>query len=322
MIRIAHIIYRLDYGGLENGLVNLVNRLPVNEFHHTVICITNYTEFRERIARPDVDVFELNKKSGKDPAYYFRLWKLLRKIKPNIVHTRNLGAIDCNVIAKLSGVRHCIHSEHGWVIEDAYGKHKKHILLRKVCNIFINHYIALSKNIKKWLLGTIRVNNCKISQIYNGVDTDKFVANGQIDKRLENKEDIFTVVTVGRLDPIKNHMIQLQAIKFLKQNSPEEYSNIRLKLVGDGQEKSNLETYLYENNLQESVMLLGSRNDICELLQDADIFILSSINEGISNTILEAMAVGLPVIATNVGGNPELVIHNETGFFTRSAAYG
>src|SRR6185437_16098895 len=90
---ICHIIFRLDFGGLENGLVNLINLLPAEEFSHSIVCLTYATAFRERITRPDVRVFELHKNPGKDIGIYARMWRLLRQLRPDIVHTRNLPAL-------------------------------------------------------------------------------------------------------------------------------------------------------------------------------------------------------------------------------------
>ena len=77
---IAHVVYRMDYGGLENGLVNLINGLPMSKFGHVVICLTTYTDFHKRVRRADVDVYALGKKPGKDFGAYFRLWRLLRRL--------------------------------------------------------------------------------------------------------------------------------------------------------------------------------------------------------------------------------------------------
>src|SRR5882762_8472748 len=88
---VAHVIYRLDVGGLENGLVNLINRIPAERFRHVIICLTDYSAFRRRIQRGDVPVFTLNKPPGNSPVLHFKLWWLLMQLRPDIVHTRNLA---------------------------------------------------------------------------------------------------------------------------------------------------------------------------------------------------------------------------------------
>jgi hypothetical protein len=106
---ICHVIHRLAVGGLENGLVNLINHLP-DDYQHAIICVTDATDFRHRIRRHDVAIHELGKRPGKDLASYGRMWRLLRRLRPKIVHTRNLPALDMLVPARLAGVPYSLHS--------------------------------------------------------------------------------------------------------------------------------------------------------------------------------------------------------------------
>jgi hypothetical protein len=108
---IAHVLYRLDYGGLENGVVNLLNNLPQGDFRHAIICLVDYTEFRSRIVRPDVTVHALHKPPGHSLATHLRMYRLLRELKPSIVHSRNLAALESQPVAALAGVPVRIHSE-------------------------------------------------------------------------------------------------------------------------------------------------------------------------------------------------------------------
>ena len=111
---IAHVIYRLDVGGLENGLVNLINTLPNDRFRHLIVTLAGYSDFRDRIQRPDVEVVSLDKRPGNDPRCYLRFLQLLRRFRPDIVHTRNLGTIDLQWMSCLAGTRVRLHGEHGW----------------------------------------------------------------------------------------------------------------------------------------------------------------------------------------------------------------
>ena len=315
---VAHIIYRLDYGGLENGLVNLINSTREMEIQHIVICITEFTDFRERILDDSVEIYSLNKQVGKDLKFYLRLWKLLRKLRPDVVHTRNLAALECSVFAKLCKVPATIHSEHGWVMDDVYGKNYKYKSLRKICDCFINHYIALSKDIEKWLINYIGISANKVNQIYNGVNTDQFKPYSSSEARAENTEH-YRLVTVGRLDPIKNQEVLIEALSLIKNNNFDLFKKLELKIIGDGPDKKKLIEQIKQHKLENTVQLLGSKNNVNEYLQRADIFILPSINEGISNTLLEAMACELPVIAAHVGGNPEIVIDGKTGLLVEQS---
>lgn len=316
---IAHIIHRLNVGGLENGLVNLINHLPDEKYRHAIICLTESSGFAERIRREDVEIYELHKCEGKDPGLYLYMWKLLRKIKPAIVHTRNLSALEGSVIATLAGVPVRIHGEHGRDIYDLHGKHKRYQQLRRCCAPFIHRFIALSRDLEGWLADEVRINPKKIIQLYNGVETEYFHSAG-VEKRQRYSmpagfadSSCMVIGTVGRLEPVKDQLTLARAFIELWQKESAWQDRLRLVLLGDGSLRPRIETLLNEAGLRQQVWLAGRRDDVAEILRELDIFVLPSLGEGISNTILEAMASGLPVVATNVGGNPELVEEGVTG---------
>lgn len=316
---IAHVIFRLGTGGLENGLVNLINNLPEHKYRHAVICMTDYTQFRERIARKDVDIFCLNKKAGKDFPVYFRLWTLLMKIKPDILHTRNLSALEAQLPGYLAGIKCRIHGEHGRDVEDIDGTNIKHTLLRRFFRLFIQLYVPMSKDLETWLINQIKVNPAKISQIYNGVDVDKFkpLLSKPLNLLPENfqNQGLIIIGTVGRQEQIKDPVTLLQAYILWVKQHPQKAINTRLVMVGDGRLHALLHDMAQEAGISQQVWFAGDRSDVARLMQTFDIFVLPSMNEGISNTILEAMATGLPVIATRVGGNPELVSDRQSGYW-------
>lgn len=314
---IVHIILRLHIGGLENGLVNLINQMPRDRYRHAVICLKEYTDFRERIQDRNVPIYALNKLNGKDPGMYVRLWRLLRRLRPDIVHTRNLAAMDSVLSAFAAGVPCRIHSEHGWDVYDLYGKNWKYNLIRRACRPFINHYIALSRDIERWLATTVKVSPDKLSQIYNGVDTELFHPRGRSREMTSISEyfdsNSIVIGTVGRLAEVKDQLTLVRAFARLIEDTPCFRDRVRLALVGDGPMKQEVRSLVESTGLQDLTWMPGPRDNVNEILRSFDIFVLPSMNEGISNTILEAMATGLPVIATDVGGNPELVKCGKTG---------
>ncbi|MET0012467.1 MAG: TIGR03088 family PEP-CTERM/XrtA system glycosyltransferase [Sedimenticola sp.] len=314
---IAHVIHRLDFGGLENGLVNLVNRIPQEKYHHVIICLTDYTEFSKRISNPNVSLYALHKDEGKSPVIYYRLYKLFRKLNPDIVHTRNLSALEASVVAALAGVKGRVHGEHGRDSYDIDGTNTRYLLLRKACKLFVNRYIPLSKDLEGWLKTLVHVPPPKIRQIYNGVDSDKFypIDAKPVSFPLEIASDVdsFVVGTVGRIQEVKDQLTLVKAVALLVSKNKEYRKAVRLIIVGDGPMMQELSNLVENLGVKEITWITGSRNDIPELLQSMDLFVLPSKAEGISNTILEAMACGLPVLATNVGGNEELVVQGDTG---------
>lgn len=312
---IAHVIYRLDVGGMENGLVNLINGLPRNRYRHAIICLTRSSEFQNRLRGDNVDIYELRKREGKDFLTYVRFWRLLRKLRPTILHTRNLGTLDLALIAMLAGVPVRVHGEHGWDAGDAFGQSYKYRLLRKLCNVAVTKYVAVSQDIKNWLQNVTGVRSDNVQQIYNGVDVDKFQPKGPIVKLPFKGPDKASLVVgaVGRMDRIKNFDLLITAVARLVEGSCERRDRLRLVIVGHGSQLRDLQGLVEELKLEDIVWMPGERHDIAELLRSMDVFVLPSRNEGISNTILEAMSTGLPVIATEVGGSPELVSDGETG---------
>ncbi|MDJ0710580.1 MAG: TIGR03088 family PEP-CTERM/XrtA system glycosyltransferase [Woeseiaceae bacterium] len=305
---VAHIIYRLGVGGLENGLVNLINSMPVTAYRHVIICLAGYTEFAERIARDDVEIFDLQKKPGKDLACYVRLFRLLRRLRPQIVHTRNIASLDCQFVALAAGVRYRIHGEHGWDVNDLHGLRRSHRILRRLSTFVVHRYVTVSQHMAQWLSTSIGVSPARIAQIYNGIDADRF--QPRHDRTAGDTP--FVVGTVSRLDPIKDHETLLRAFAMATGDAANA-RDLQLVIVGDGQCRERIEAQVSRGKMAERVTLTGASDDVAGALQGFGVFVLPSLNEGISNTILEAMATGLPVIASDVGGNPELVQAGETG---------
>jgi sugar transferase (PEP-CTERM/EpsH1 system associated) len=319
---IAHVIYRLQVGGLENGLVNLINNMPDDKYRHIIICVKEYTDFKDRIKRKDVEFYALNKKSGNDIGAHYRLWKILRKIRPTIMHTRNIGTIEYCITGKLAGVKYCVHGEHGRDMTDIDGTNNRYMYLRKFMSPFINRFIALSRDLEQWLIKEVKIPEHKVIQLYNGVDTNKFSPAKNMDRRAFEShhvavEDI-RIGTVGRFSEEKDQMTLVKAFISLLGRDDLSEVNIKLVLIGDGPLKTKLKEQLEASMALEMTEMPGECNDIPEKLRGLNIFVLPSLGEGISNTILEAMSSGLPVVATNVGGNPELVVNDETGYLVKS----
>jgi sugar transferase (PEP-CTERM/EpsH1 system associated) len=313
---IVHIVHRLDYGGLENGLVNLINGLPESGPRHAIVCMAGYSDFSQRITREQVAIYSLDKKPGQDPGAYLRLWALLRKLRPQVVHTRNPGVMDCAIVAFLAGVPVRIHGMHGWDIDDLHGNIFKKRMIRRICRPFISRYVAVSAHIRQWLVDSTGIPADRVHRIYNGVDTRRFSppsdrGNGLRGVAASNTP--VTIGTIGRLEPVKDQTTLARAFTTLMKRRPDLRTRARLKIVGGGSLQVAIEAVLRDGECLESAALTGYRDDVPEQLRAMDIFVLPSLNEGISNTILEAMATGLPVVASAVGGNVELVADGVNG---------
>jgi sugar transferase (PEP-CTERM/EpsH1 system associated) len=321
---IVHVIHRLGVGGLENGMVNLINHMPPQRYRHAIVCLQGYTDFRKRLQRDDVDIYDMEKKrAGNDLGLYLRLFRIFRQLRPAIVHTRNLSALESQIVAAVAGVRGRVHGEHGRDIYDLYGKNWKYNLLRKMVRPLIGHYIAVSKDLQGWLIDTVGAAPARTSQIYNGVDNVRF--NPACSPHPHSapagffSADNIVIGSVGRMAAVKDYPTLVRAFLKLLELAPALRDQLRLLIVGDGESRAVCEALLRQQSAEQLAWFTGERADIPEMMAAMDIFVLPSLGEGISNTILEAMASGLPVVATEVGGNMELVHEGTTGFLVPAA---
>lgn len=326
---IVHVIYHLGVGGLENGVVNLINHIPPDRYRHAIICLKGYSDFRSRIASENVQVIALNKRDGQDFKLYIDLFKAFKQLKPDIVHTRNLAAMEGQVIAALAGARARVHSEHGRDMFDLHGKNRKYNLLRKAIRPFVGRFIAVSRDLESWLVETVRTTPYRINQIYNGVDSRRFYPRKS--RRWDNNlvqgavpgffsKDTFVIGSVGRMADVKNYPSLIEAFLLLLKEIPVARERLRLLIIGEGSTRQRCIEMMREAGVEVLAWFPGERNDIPELMRSMDLFVLPSLGEGISNTILEAMSTGLPVIATRVGGNAELVEEGVTGMLVPSGS--
>jgi len=311
---VAHVVHSLQTGGLENGVVNLVNTTG-RDLRHVIVCMTEAGALRARLT-PGVEVVALGKRPGQDVGAFLRLIGLLRRLRPAVVHTRNWAAFDAIPAARLAGVRVLVHGEHGREASDPDGRNRRRNRIRRLLAPLVSHFITVSRDLERWLVEDVRLPARKVTTIVNGVDLARF---GQGDRRgaraqLGLPPDATIVGTVGRLDPVKDHAGLLRAFAGLGTAHPDAL----LLIAGDGPCRDELARLAGTLGLGERVRLLGDCRDVPGVLTALDLFVLPSIAEGMSNTILEAMASGLPVVATRVGGNPELVEEHVTGRLIRS----
>lgn len=313
---ISHIVYRFDTGGLENGVVNLINHMPAERYRHAVIALTEVTDFRQRIHRDDVQFISLQKSPGHGIWLFPRLYRLFRELRPAIVHSRNLAALEVQLPAWAAGVPVRIHGEHGRDVGDLDGSNLTYQRVRRFYRPFVSYYLALSRDLADYLTETIRVPGNKVLQVYNGVDSQRFHA-GEPDRVAADcpfpRPQHWLVGTVGRMQTVKNQPALARAFIRALQIEPVLAERIRLVMVGDGPLRDECRQLLDAAGVGELAWLPGERCDVNAVMRGLDCFVLPSLAEGISNTILEAMASALPVIATDVGGNADLVVAGETG---------
>ena len=319
---VMHVVHRFDTGGLENGVVNLINQMPAEAYRHAVVALTEVTAFRQRVRKQDVEFIALHKGPGHGLWLYPRLFALMRRLRPAIVHTRNLAALEVVVPAWLAGVPVRLHGEHGRDVGDLDGSSRKYQWLRRLYRPFVSHYIALSRDLADYLVQRVGVVRALVTQIYNGVDTARFrpaAATAAIAGCPFGPAQHWLVGSVGRMQAVKDQTTLVRAFLRALEMQPGLRERLRLVLVGDGPLRAQCLALLEAAGAADLAWLPGGRDDVAEIMRGLHCFVLPSLAEGISNTILEAMASGLPVIATHVGGNGDLVAHDKTGLVVPAA---
>jgi sugar transferase (PEP-CTERM/EpsH1 system associated) len=313
---VMHVLYSFDVGGLENGVVNLINHMAYDRFRHAVVAIAQCApSFCQRVRRTDVEFISLHKPPGHGVKLYPRLYRLFRQTRPAILHTRNLAALEFAVPAAFAGVRARVHGEHGWDTSDPGGTRRKYQLLRRAYSPFVNRYVALSGQIESYLTDRVGIARGRVERICNGVDTQRFrpaVQRASIAGSPFADPAAVVIGTVGRLQTVKDQVSLVRAVAIARKQGVDG-SALRLLIAGDGPQRAEVASEIRAAGIADITWLAGERSDVPEVMRAIDVFALPSRAEGISNTILEAMASGLPVVATDVGGNAELVVTGQTG---------
>ena len=319
---VVHLIYRLDFGGLENLMVERINRMPANRYRHAVVCLTGYTDFSRKITKPGVALYALDKQPGLSLATHVRLWNLLRQLKPTVLHAYNLSAIEYAPVALLAGVPVRISGSHGRDASDPDGTNPKHNFLRRAMRPFYDCCYSNSADLLAWNRAVIGVTDAKSCLLANGIDTDRFQPRGgeapfaplvPTPSASPFTAGQFIIGSVGRVQDVKDHASLVDAFILLRQQMPAFAEHLRLAVIGDGPLLPALKTKVAATGLTDLVWLPGARNDVAELLRGFSVFALPSIAEGTPGSALEAMATGLPVVGTRVGGIPEVIDDGVTG---------
>ncbi|ODS34147.1 MAG: putative glycosyltransferase [Candidatus Scalindua rubra] len=323
-IKILNIITRLELGGPPILVIDILQRLNKKRFESSIVTGITIDSRYDMIgfARDkDIRVFIMpslvrNVHPLKDVISLIKLALFLKKEKYDIIHCHtSKGGFIGRLAAKLAGARIIIYSPHGDIFEGYFCKLVTNffVLLEKFAARFTDKIINLSEiEIERFLKHGIGTKQ-QLKHIYNGIDIKYYERTmaSNLKKRDEfglSKDD-FICATVGRLVPVKGHTYLIKAIQKVIKVIPK----ARFLFIGDGELKSELSEEIKSLGLQENIFLLGARRDIATTLSCINIFLLPSINEGFGMVLIEAMAAKKPVIATNVGGIPEVVIDGKTG---------
>jgi len=313
MIKIVYIITQSEWGGAQKYVYDLATNLPEG-YIPIVVCGGN-GKLVDRLGRKGVLVIRLRRLLRRinplyDIAAYFEIKRIIKIIKPDLVHLNSTKAeIIGGLAARRTRVPHIIFTAHGYVVNERMPEWQKkfYVGLERYASKMMHRIICVSKLDRFTAFFYRMADFSKISVIHNGISRFRIV---------KQSSKILTIVTVANMYPNKGYLTLLKAIKRLNREGLE----AKYIFVGDGKQRTEIEDYIARYKLK-NIKLLGFRHDIKSVLAMADIFILASYKEGLPYVVLEAMMAGLPVVATKVGGIPEIITENEDGLLVSPMRY-
>jgi sugar transferase (PEP-CTERM/EpsH1 system associated) len=307
-IRIMHAVRTLATGGMETVVRRLVSGLDPDRFQQSVLTLV--------AADAPQPAHTLCLEQAPDQAAFLipRLMRVFRLERPDIVHSRNWATIEAPVAARLAGISGIVHSEHGRDLNTMGPQPWRRRFLRRISYSCADRLFCVSRELKDHYSCQLAMKPSSFRVIENGVDVEQFRPNSQarsyVRSKLAASPDSVVIGSVGRLDPVKDHITLLRAADAALSCGVD----LRLVIVGDGPQRPILEQELSDRPaLACRTVLPGELTNVCDWLNGFDIFVLPSLSEGLSNTLLEAMASGVAPIATAVGGNCEVIEDGRSG---------
>lgn len=303
-MKILQVIPYFCFGGAETMCENLTYALTKMGHQVTVVSLYNeQTPISRRMEEAGIRILYLDKKLGLDLSMIPKLIKIMKQERPDAVHT-HLDVIKYAVAAaKLCGIRRCVHTVHNVAHKEAEGRLQK-IINTVYFKLGWSVPVALSPEVRKTIVSFYGLPEEDVPMIYNGVDLSKCLP-----KTDYSLSEPAVLLHIGRFNHQKNHKGLLEAFSRVLETIP----NCCLHLLGDGELRQETEDYAEELGIREKVMFHGSQSDVYPYLQQADVFLLPSNFEGMPMTIIEAMGTGLPIVASKVGGVPDMLDDQVSG---------
>ncbi|MFQ5706550.1 MAG: glycosyltransferase [bacterium] len=309
-INVLQLVEGLNLGGAETKLLELISQMDRSRFKTTVCSLGMGDRIREAVEKLNVNYVGLQRKSRIDLSLVFKVAKLIRREKIDVVMTTLFYA---DVVGALAGSLGHAKAVFSWeTISAPEWLLKRRLWAYRFAMRYCDTVVSVSDATAKWLIEKRGLRPDKVVVIPYGVNLDLFRQgkNNSLKNELQIPLEAPVVGVVARLHPQKGHRYLIEAAGKIVEQLPE----TRFVLVGDGELRGELEALVQAKKLDKHFLFLGFRNDVKELMRTFDIFVLPSLYEGLPNVILEAMATGLPVVATAVDGSPELVVNEQTGY--------
>lgn len=311
---VAHVVEQLDAAGA--GLLELIAHTPAERYRHAVLCLGRHCAIHAHLRERGVEVVDLKRRPGLDAAYYLRLYRALRSLRPDLVHTRNRGSLDGQLVAALAGIRLRVHGEYARESLQMPRQARTRLLPHMLCRL-VRHFIAASAEQERWLIEQAGADPAQVTQISAGVDSVEFHPrlgpHAAVGPPGFMRDDAYVIGSVGRMDQASNETGLVEAFLRLISSPHPAHRRLRLLLVGDGPLRAECRAMLERAGAGERAWLAGARADIARLLRAMDLMVLPALSAAAPGPLLEAMASGLPVVATAVGAHRELVQPGLTG---------
>lgn len=317
-INVIHVTQYLEIGGLETFIVEFCKQIDKEAFNVSVLCTNHYDEnYKKCLEQDNIDVNLIKKKYKYDLLFFLKAAAFLKRKKIEIIHSHGGCFLYSAIIGKLAGVKKIIHTLHGMPITTGY---KSRIEEYLSC-LMADNIVAVSNEIADDIKSRVNIFNSKIEVIINGIDHIKYTPCTDLKTITESKvffglpQDKKIIGSVGRLENVKNYPLLLKAFSELIHF----YNNdFHLVFVGNGREESRLKKIAEELAIDDKVSFLGMQYDLPRIYPLFDVFVLSSITEGTSISLLEAQASGIPAVVTDVGGNSNIIQDGINGYLCKS----
>ncbi len=309
-IKILHLTYDMAIGGTEQVIRQLVENTNPETFDVSILCLENRIgDMGQELIKQGVNIQCLNRQEGFDIKLIKSIRTYVIKHNIDILHCHQYTPYSYGILASIFTHTKVIFTEHGRFYPDVSSWKRK--LINPFLALITDKITSISEATKQALVHYESLPENKIQVIYNGVIdlSDRIYDNKALQKKHNISADHLVLGTISRLDPIKNHQMMLEAFSKIHQ----QYPYVKLLIVGDGELRETLEELCDKLAITEQVIFTGFIIEPQKYLNIMDIFLLPSLSEGTSMTLLEAMSFSKPCIVTNVGGNPEIVSHNKTG---------
>jgi glycosyltransferase involved in cell wall biosynthesis len=311
-MRILHIIPSFGLGGMEKIICSIINH-TFPKYQHIILSLDGNTNALRWIKTRDVQQRNIHK-SKEFSRFLKGLYWQIKNISPDLLMTYNWGATDAIWLGRLAGVKNIIHHEHGFGVEEA----QTTIWKRDICRFFVyrlaSTLVTVSSNLKVSIQQKYYLSDKYIRMIPNGIDTDYYSPDSHVRQGMRHELNFgtsdFVIVFSGRLDPVKNFELLLGVFEFCYRLD----GKVKLLIVGDGPERQKIEQISMQKHLHTGLVMVGQKSEVLPYLRAGDVFLLTSLTEQMPLTILEAMSVGLPVVASNVGEICNIIEDGKDGF--------